>query len=370
LKSLNLLLDAKWNVKVSDFGLTKFKEDVKIKTSRDVAGSVHWTAPEVLNESGDADLILADVYSFGIILWELHTRTQPYAGMRCAFPFLGAIFHSSQLTYSLRTTRQRHDSPAAVAVSVIRDNLRPTMPESESSSVACPPEYEELITSCWHHDPTIRPTFLEIMTRLSSMNGDSASAGMTSFTSKTSSSNASSSASGGKPNIYSSWTMPSTNSSSNGSSGSSSSKNLSATGAAGTGAGGAVRAPEGEMAIVFTDITRAASLWEFNAAAMRDATLMHNETLRAALAKHGGYEVVFLRDRNSGEGSFCMAFQHASDAVAWCGEVQAALLKVEWPEALLEHPGAAEEWGDTDDRVVCAYAWACTWAHPRWCATR
>jgi class 3 adenylate cyclase len=106
------------------------------------------------------------------------------------------------------------------------------------------------------------------------------------------------------------------------------------------------------MAIVFTDITRAASLWEFNAAAMRDATLMHNETLRAALAKHGGYEVVFLRDRNSGEGSFCMAFQHASDAVAWCGEVQAALLKVEWPEALLEHPGAAEEWGDTDDRVL------------------
>ena len=82
LKSLNLLLDAKWNVKVSDFGLTKFKEDVKNKTSRDVAGSVHWTAPEVLNESGDVDFILADVYSFGIILWELLTRTQPYAGMR------------------------------------------------------------------------------------------------------------------------------------------------------------------------------------------------------------------------------------------------------------------------------------------------
>jgi hypothetical protein len=56
-----------------------------------------------------------------------------------------------------------------------------------------------------------------------------------------------------------------------------------------------VRAPEGEMAIVFSDITRAASLWEFNAEAMRDATLLHNELMRALLQKHRGYEVIFIR---------------------------------------------------------------------------
>jgi serine/threonine protein kinase len=84
LKSLNLLLDSKWNVKVSDFGLTKFKEDMKKGGTKDIAGSVHWTAPEILNEVTDVDFILADVYSFGVILWELLTREQPYFGMRCA----------------------------------------------------------------------------------------------------------------------------------------------------------------------------------------------------------------------------------------------------------------------------------------------
>jgi serine/threonine protein kinase len=47
LKSLNLLLDAKWNVKVSDFGLTKLKVDGRKGGHTDIAGSVHWMAPEV-----------------------------------------------------------------------------------------------------------------------------------------------------------------------------------------------------------------------------------------------------------------------------------------------------------------------------------
>jgi serine/threonine protein kinase len=68
---------------VSDFGLTKFREEMKeMGQSAALQGSIHWTAPEVLNENPDVDLVLADVYSFGIILWELVTREQPFAGMR------------------------------------------------------------------------------------------------------------------------------------------------------------------------------------------------------------------------------------------------------------------------------------------------
>jgi serine/threonine protein kinase len=60
LKSLNLLLDSKWNVKVSDFGLTKFKEEMKRGgPSKEIQGSVHWTAPEVRSTSSSSSPSLA-----------------------------------------------------------------------------------------------------------------------------------------------------------------------------------------------------------------------------------------------------------------------------------------------------------------------
>jgi len=66
LKSLNLLLDAKWNVKVADFGLTVFKDSIRRKAADNqkdgmVAGSVPWMAPELLQELPDPDFVLADV---------------------------------------------------------------------------------------------------------------------------------------------------------------------------------------------------------------------------------------------------------------------------------------------------------------------
>jgi class 3 adenylate cyclase len=118
---------------------------------------------------------------------------------------------------------------------------------------------------------------------------------------------------------------------------------------------GAVKAPEGTLAIVFTDVTRAASLWEFNSEAMLRAMILHNEVLRALLIKHHGYEVRFSGKDNAGgngDGSFCVAFADPLRALEWCMDVQKALLTVEWPEALLAHPGAAEEWGDVDDRPI------------------
>jgi class 3 adenylate cyclase len=231
-------------------------------------------------------------------------------------------------------------------VSVLRDGLRPQLPEGDDAG---PAEYTDIITNCWHTDPSVRPTFLEVMTRLSGMVGDATGGASASFTSTSSK--------GGKSIYGSSWSVPgsSTNSTNSRGSKSSQSSNSSQSGVEGAAAATDMRPPEGDITIVFTDISRAASLWEFNPIAMRDATVLHNGTLRGLLKRHRGYEVVFIRDRNSGEGSFCMAFQQAADALAWCTEVQQALLQVEWPEELTNHPGAAEEWADNDQEEKVLY---------------
>ncbi|KAK1287306.1 Serine/threonine-protein kinase EDR1 [Acorus calamus] len=78
LKSPNLLVDKNWVVKVCDFGLSRMKQSTFL-SSRSTAGTAEWMAPEVLrNEPSDEK---CDVYSFGVILWELSTLQQPWGGM-------------------------------------------------------------------------------------------------------------------------------------------------------------------------------------------------------------------------------------------------------------------------------------------------
>src|SRR5690606_7633046 len=65
LKSPNILLDDKWNAKISDFGLTRFAHESNSDIDR-LGGSLFWTAPEILGEEMPFSEA-SDVYSFGIV---------------------------------------------------------------------------------------------------------------------------------------------------------------------------------------------------------------------------------------------------------------------------------------------------------------
>jgi class 3 adenylate cyclase len=83
--------------------------------------------------------------------------------------------------------------------------------------------------------------------------------------------------------------------------------------------------PTGTVTFVFTDIEGSTRLWETEPAAMARSLVLHNETLHAAFARHGG--VVFS---TMGDG-MAVAFSSAAGAVRAALEAQRALTAARWP---------------------------------------
>ena len=134
LKSLNLLLTADWQLKISDFGLSRFKAASASAVLTGQCGSFHWMSPEVMSGSGSYSES-ADVYSLGINLWELLTRCVPFDGMQ----------------------------PVQVVATVITRHARPPLPPS------APRAYVDLIQSCWQDDSEARPTAAAALSSLRRM---------------------------------------------------------------------------------------------------------------------------------------------------------------------------------------------------------
>ncbi|KAF0902870.1 hypothetical protein E2562_019165 [Oryza meyeriana var. granulata] len=137
LKSDNLLVNLRDPqrpiCKVGDLGLSKVKCQTLI--SGGVRGTLPWMAPELLNGSSSLVSEKVDVFSFGIVLWELLTGEEPYADLH-----YGVIIGG-----------------------IVSNTLRPPVPDS------CDPEWRSLMEQCWSTEPSERPTFTEIAGRLRSM---------------------------------------------------------------------------------------------------------------------------------------------------------------------------------------------------------
>nr|UPW27189.1 serine/threonine-protein kinase EDR1 [Allium cepa] len=132
LKSPNLLVDKDWNVKVCDFGLSRLKHNTFL-SSKSTAGTPEWMAPEVLrNEQSDEK---CDVYSFGVILWELATLRMPWHGM----------------------------NPMQVVGAVGFQEKRLEIPKEVDPMVA------RIILQCWQTEPSLRPSFAQLTTALKSL---------------------------------------------------------------------------------------------------------------------------------------------------------------------------------------------------------
>lgn len=126
LKPANLLVNDNWVVKTADFGISQFKGKVN-----SIGGTPNYMAPEVFLGVPPEKLDdKTDVYSFGMILWELVTERYPWQDQ-------------------LRTVE---DFIRVVG----REGRRPEIPKD------CPRQLRDLIVRCAMQEPSQRPSFEQI----------------------------------------------------------------------------------------------------------------------------------------------------------------------------------------------------------------
>ncbi|OMJ86306.1 hypothetical protein SteCoe_12219 [Stentor coeruleus] len=130
LKSLNVLLVKEVTgpndgifIKITDFGISRILDQGIEFTGQ--MGTCHWMAPEVL--SNQPYSLEADIYSYGIVMWEVIAREVPY----------------------------QNTNPMTIPIRVVKGE-RPNLGQIPST---CPEALKNLLRACWDAVPTRRPNF-------------------------------------------------------------------------------------------------------------------------------------------------------------------------------------------------------------------
>ena len=96
-------------------------------------GTVAWAAPEMFSSNASSTAVYslpADVYSYGVVLWELwHRSGKPWAHCTSKFDIIDAVLAG----------------------------------ERPAISSTCPRIYAALMRDCWQQQPQRRPTFAEVV---------------------------------------------------------------------------------------------------------------------------------------------------------------------------------------------------------------
>ncbi|OHS98877.1 hypothetical protein TRFO_34779 [Tritrichomonas foetus] len=134
MKPENVLLDANYYPRITDFGLSKIFDANSSNYQSMNGGTCQYMAPEIITD--DHYNTSVDVYAYGVLVYELYTSSFAYANL-----------------------------PLAQIMSRVSYGYRPTIPDSIA------PAYRELIEKCWAQSSDERPTFKEVVKILETEEG-------------------------------------------------------------------------------------------------------------------------------------------------------------------------------------------------------
>ncbi|CAK8674541.1 unnamed protein product [Clavelina lepadiformis] len=148
LKSTNCVVDSRFVLKITDYGLHAFRSVPTFADSERQCEKKLWTAPELLRCSSNEAIGTkkGDVYSFGIILQEIALR-------KGTFYVGGTPLSCREIVSKVRYAFQPY--------------FRPMVDNSVLSEDVC-----SLMQKCWHEDPAERPDFTDTRKIIERFNKD------------------------------------------------------------------------------------------------------------------------------------------------------------------------------------------------------
>ena len=135
IKSQNILIDVNNLVKITDFGIAQILSNSTITHNKGILGSAHYFSPE--QARGEMVTYKSDIYSLGVVMYEMLTGELPFTG----------------------------DNPVTVALKHIQE--KPLPPSAINSSVT--PEMEAVVLKCLSKHPDARFDSMESL--LKALNG-------------------------------------------------------------------------------------------------------------------------------------------------------------------------------------------------------
>ncbi|XP_077863909.1 atrial natriuretic peptide receptor 1-like [Saccoglossus kowalevskii] len=150
LKSSNCLVDNRWVVKISDYGLPSFMQGQSQSDETEEQDKFLrklWTAPEILrmNFPPPCGTQKGDIYSFAIVLFEIIERSAPY-------------------TFD-------HITPRDVVNRIRSGESTPYRPVMSAENDSMGERIRQLMIQCWSENQEERPSFSKIKSVIRSING-------------------------------------------------------------------------------------------------------------------------------------------------------------------------------------------------------